>query len=59
MEPDLDKEDDLEPQPKELTGEHLLTTEYLGVCPIICLLLWQFAKCIVRMWHFRHENVCL
>lgn len=33
MEPDLDKEEDLQPQPKELTGEHLLTTEYLGVCP--------------------------
>ncbi|XP_058257570.1 lisH domain-containing protein ARMC9 isoform X1 [Hemibagrus wyckioides] len=31
MEPDLDKEEDLQPQPKELTGEHLLTTEYLGI----------------------------
>ncbi|XP_047665869.1 lisH domain-containing protein ARMC9 isoform X2 [Tachysurus fulvidraco] len=31
VEPDLDKEEDLEPQPKELTGEHLLTAEYLGI----------------------------
>ncbi|KAB5559027.1 hypothetical protein PHYPO_G00024120 [Pangasianodon hypophthalmus] len=31
MEPDLDKEEDLQPQPKELSGEHLLTTEYLGI----------------------------
>ncbi|XP_053369497.1 lisH domain-containing protein ARMC9-like [Clarias gariepinus] len=29
IEPDLDKEEDLQPQPKELSGEHLLTTEYL------------------------------
>lgn len=32
MEPDLDREEDLQPQPKELSGEQLLTTEYLGVC---------------------------
>lgn len=31
MEADLDKEEVLQPQPKELTGESLLTTEYLGV----------------------------
>ncbi|KAM9460904.1 lisH domain-containing protein ARMC9 isoform 1-T1 [Clarias gariepinus] len=31
MEPDLDKEEDLQPQSKELSGEHLLTTEYLGI----------------------------
>ncbi|XP_050950853.1 lisH domain-containing protein ARMC9 isoform X3 [Labeo rohita] len=31
MEADLDKEEVLQPQPKELSGEALLTTEYLGV----------------------------
>lgn len=31
MEADLDKEEVLQPQPKELTGESLLTTEYLGI----------------------------
>ncbi|XP_056615194.1 lisH domain-containing protein ARMC9 isoform X2 [Triplophysa dalaica] len=31
MEADLDKEEVLQPQPKELTGETLLTTEYLGI----------------------------
>ncbi|XP_073691938.1 lisH domain-containing protein ARMC9 isoform X3 [Garra rufa] len=31
MEADLDKEEVLQPQPKELSGESLLTTEYLGV----------------------------
>uniref|UniRef100_A0A672LY46 LisH domain-containing protein ARMC9 n=1 Tax=Sinocyclocheilus grahami TaxID=75366 RepID=A0A672LY46_SINGR len=30
MEADLDKEEVLQPQPKELSGESLLTTEYLG-----------------------------
>uniref|UniRef100_A0A672YRK2 LisH domain-containing protein ARMC9 n=1 Tax=Sphaeramia orbicularis TaxID=375764 RepID=A0A672YRK2_9TELE len=28
---DLDKEEDLQPQPRELSGESLLTTEYLGI----------------------------
>ncbi|XP_060797130.1 lisH domain-containing protein ARMC9 isoform X2 [Neoarius graeffei] len=32
-EPDLDKEEDLQPQAKELCGEHLLTTEYLAIMP--------------------------
>ncbi|KAL2089781.1 hypothetical protein ACEWY4_014469 [Coilia grayii] len=31
MEADLDKEEMLQPQPKELFGEALLTTEYLGI----------------------------
>ncbi|XP_076134766.1 lisH domain-containing protein ARMC9 isoform X2 [Alosa pseudoharengus] len=31
MEADLDKEEVLQPQPKELSGESLLTTEYLGI----------------------------
>uniref|UniRef100_A0A672YRK8 LisH domain-containing protein ARMC9 n=1 Tax=Sphaeramia orbicularis TaxID=375764 RepID=A0A672YRK8_9TELE len=31
METDLDKEEDLQPQPRELSGESLLTTEYLGI----------------------------
>ncbi len=31
MEADLDKEEVLQPQSKELSGESLLTTEYLGV----------------------------
>uniref|UniRef100_A0A8B9L0F9 LisH domain-containing protein ARMC9 n=1 Tax=Astyanax mexicanus TaxID=7994 RepID=A0A8B9L0F9_ASTMX len=31
MEADLDKEEVLQPQPKELSGENLLTTEYLGI----------------------------
>lgn len=31
METDLDTEDLLQPQPRELSGESLLTTEYLGV----------------------------
>lgn len=31
METDLDKEEVLQPQPRELSGESLLTTEYLGV----------------------------
>lgn len=31
METDLDKEEVLQPQPGELSGESLLTTEYLGV----------------------------
>ena len=31
METDLDKEEVLQPQPRELSGEALLTTEYLGV----------------------------
>lgn len=31
MESDLDKEEILQPQPRELSGESLLTTEYLGV----------------------------
>ena len=31
METDLDTEDLLQPQPRELAGESLLTTEYLGV----------------------------
>nr|XP_055073548.1 lisH domain-containing protein ARMC9 isoform X2 [Misgurnus anguillicaudatus] len=31
MEADLDKEEVLQPQPKELIGETLLTTEYLGI----------------------------
>ncbi|KAL7855352.1 hypothetical protein SRHO_G00175420 [Serrasalmus rhombeus] len=31
MEADLDKEEVLQPQPKELSGENLLTSEYLGV----------------------------
>ncbi|XP_057181405.1 lisH domain-containing protein ARMC9 isoform X2 [Triplophysa rosa] len=31
MEADLDKEEVLQPQPKELTGETLLTTKYLGI----------------------------
>nr|XP_019954026.1 PREDICTED: lisH domain-containing protein ARMC9 isoform X2 [Paralichthys olivaceus] len=31
METDLDKEEVLQPQPRELTGESLLTTEYLGI----------------------------
>ena len=31
MEADLDKEEVLQPQPKELSGESLLTIEYLGV----------------------------
>ncbi|XP_063057272.1 lisH domain-containing protein ARMC9 isoform X2 [Engraulis encrasicolus] len=31
MEADLDKEEVLQPQPKELFGEALLTTEYLGI----------------------------
>lgn len=31
MEADLDIEEVLQPQPRELYGESLLTTEYLGV----------------------------
>ncbi|CAK6968781.1 lisH domain-containing protein ARMC9 isoform X2 [Scomber scombrus] len=31
METDLDKEEVLQPQPRELSGESLLTTEYLGI----------------------------
>uniref|UniRef100_A0A7N8Y6W6 LisH domain-containing protein ARMC9 n=1 Tax=Mastacembelus armatus TaxID=205130 RepID=A0A7N8Y6W6_9TELE len=31
MEADLDKEEVLQPQPRELSGESLLTTEYLGI----------------------------
>uniref|UniRef100_A0A8C6WEH9 LisH domain-containing protein ARMC9 n=1 Tax=Neogobius melanostomus TaxID=47308 RepID=A0A8C6WEH9_9GOBI len=31
MEPDLDREEVLQPQPRELSGESLLTTEYLGI----------------------------
>ncbi|MGH0150708.1 UNVERIFIED_CONTAM: hypothetical protein FKN15_061351, partial [Acipenser sinensis] len=31
MEADLDKEEVLQPQPRELSGETLLTTEYLGI----------------------------
>uniref|UniRef100_A0A665X3C3 LisH domain-containing protein ARMC9 n=1 Tax=Echeneis naucrates TaxID=173247 RepID=A0A665X3C3_ECHNA len=31
MEADLDKEEILQPQPRELSGESLLTTEYLGI----------------------------
>ncbi|KAF7703148.1 hypothetical protein HF521_022155 [Silurus meridionalis] len=31
IKPDLDKEEDLQPQPDELSGEQLLTTEYLGI----------------------------
>uniref|UniRef100_A0AAR2M112 LisH domain-containing protein ARMC9 n=1 Tax=Pygocentrus nattereri TaxID=42514 RepID=A0AAR2M112_PYGNA len=31
MEADLDKEEVLQPQPKELSGENLLTSEYLGI----------------------------
>ncbi|XP_024909829.1 lisH domain-containing protein ARMC9 isoform X3 [Cynoglossus semilaevis] len=31
MESDLDKEEILQPQPRELSGESLLTTEYLGI----------------------------
>uniref|UniRef100_UPI003AAFEEDE lisH domain-containing protein ARMC9 isoform X2 n=1 Tax=Centroberyx gerrardi TaxID=166262 RepID=UPI003AAFEEDE len=31
METDLDKEEILQPQPRELSGESLLTTEYLGI----------------------------
>ncbi|XP_062306448.1 lisH domain-containing protein ARMC9 isoform X2 [Osmerus eperlanus] len=31
METDLDKEEVLQPQPRELSGEALLTTEYLGI----------------------------
>lgn len=31
METDLDIEEVLQPQPRELSGESLLTTEYLGV----------------------------
>ncbi|KAG7488189.1 hypothetical protein MATL_G00031550 [Megalops atlanticus] len=31
MEADLDKEEDFQPQPRELSGESLLTTEYLGI----------------------------
>lgn len=31
METDLDVEEVLQPQPRELSGESLLTTEYLGV----------------------------
>ena len=31
MEADLDKDEVLQPQPGELSGERLLTTEYLGV----------------------------
>ncbi|XP_069558365.1 lisH domain-containing protein ARMC9 isoform X4 [Brachyistius frenatus] len=31
MEPDLDKEEVLQPQHRELSGESLLTTEYLGI----------------------------
>ncbi len=31
MEMDLDVEEVLQPQPRELSGESLLTTEYLGV----------------------------
>ncbi|KAM6962455.1 lisH domain-containing protein ARMC9 [Aplochiton taeniatus] len=31
METDLDKEEELQPQPRELSGESLLTTEYLGI----------------------------
>lgn len=46
MEPDLDKEEDLQPQPKELFGEHLLTTEYLGVRPHHALQLIQHSVAI-------------
>ena len=31
MEADLDKDELIQPQPGELSGEKLLTTEYLGV----------------------------
>lgn len=31
MEADLDREEALQPQPRELSGESLLTSEYLGV----------------------------
>lgn len=31
MDSDLDKDEVLQPQPRELSGESLLTTEYLGV----------------------------
>ncbi|KAI5609809.1 lisH domain-containing protein ARMC9 [Silurus asotus] len=31
IKPDLDKDEDLQPQPDELSGEQLLTTEYLGI----------------------------
>lgn len=33
MEMDIDKEEVLHPQQRELSGETLLTTEYLGVRP--------------------------
>uniref|UniRef100_A0A8C1XC81 LisH domain-containing protein ARMC9 n=1 Tax=Cyprinus carpio TaxID=7962 RepID=A0A8C1XC81_CYPCA len=48
MEADLDKEEVLQPQPKELSGESLLTTEYLGVN--ITLQQWS------QPWSWRHPN---
>uniref|UniRef100_A0A7N6AAL2 LisH domain-containing protein ARMC9 n=1 Tax=Anabas testudineus TaxID=64144 RepID=A0A7N6AAL2_ANATE len=41
METDLDKEEVLQPQPRELSGESLLTTEYLGIMTNMTKVKWK------------------
>lgn len=52
MESDLDKEEILQPQPRELSGESLLTTEYLGVREYLYIITIRVKK------NFEFETFC-
>lgn len=53
MEMELDKEEVLQPQQRELSGETLLTTEYLGVGKCCTILPMLNALCLlIKSIHF-------